>query len=285
MGIFHRTLRGDVHERRGKNYWVARRTYAVVNAAARALENTLWNSRHPAYTGRYAPRCRRIVRQTNWLPGVTKLIAYYKTTREPGKAKLRIRLASRPEKAKKDIAGATIRGPITDVGPPGLNYARVVEGDGVIYPASALIILQTAYERTQFSARDIAETMALVGMVNKERLRNFGDFPPETLLLLGAPSTHVWDEDELWYVDYTFAYDPKGWNKRTKYQQFVKLPQPVPVLTADGQLAGSERTVLVEWPAIVRRAGDAWKLVKTTPQTAELYEAASFRKLDAMLEW
>ncbi len=286
---FKELYSSGIHEQLGKHYWAVIRTYAVSNAMARGLADSLWNTRAAGYPKPYAPRCRRIRWQTNWMPGeITKLRAYWRTVREPGKAKLFIRLGSKPEKVQFDQNGLQLEGPIhTTDGTDGLNYAKVTRGSNIVHRPMAIIELQTAYERSKFSARQVAETMALVGKINKYRLRNFGDFPKETLKLLGAPTTHVWDEDELWYANYSFGFEPKGWNAPTKRQIVTKLPRKVPVLTAAGVIDTGSREVMVEIAKKITSidASGNVTLAQTKEEDTVMYKTTSFKTLDAMLEW
>ena len=279
-----------IHERLGKRFWALTRTYAMPNAQARGFEDAMWNARAAGYPEPYAPRCRRIRRRTNWTPGITKVTLYFRTVRVPGKAKLFIRLGSNPEKAQFDQSDPPLQleGPIhTGTATDGLNYARTISGSNIIHRPSVRIVLKTAYERSSFSARQIKETAQLVGRINKYRLPNFGDFLPGTLLLLGAPSSQVWDEDDLWLADYVFAYEPNGWNHPTQRQVFTKLPRKMPILTAAGVVATGTREIMVEVAKKITAidADGNITLAETTPDDTVKYKETSFRTLDSMLEW
>ena len=287
---FKETYSSGIHEQFGKHSWAVMRTYAVSNAMARGLADSLWNTRAAGYSAP-APRCRRIRWQTNWMPGgITKLRAYWRTVREPGKAKLFIRLGSRPEKVQFDQNDLQLDGPIhTSDGTDGLNYARVISGSNFVDRPSVQIVLQTAYERSEFNVRQIAETMAMVGKINKYRLRNFGSFLPGTLLLLGAPSSSVWDEDDLWLADYVFLYEPRGFNHPTQRQIFTKLPRLIPVLDANGNVKedAPDRYAMIEIAKKITSidADGTATLAATTPDDTVMYQETSFRKLDAMIAW
>lgn len=280
-----------IHERLGEQYWKVTRTYAVSNAAARATEDSLYGKPHPGYPALYAPLCWRIRRQENWLPNTTKLTAYYSSPRGwrvPGRATLFIRLGSRPEDAKFDHNGLQLKDAIhTSDSTDGWNYARVTRGSNSILRPQTFIELHTAYERSAFSARKIAETMEKVGKVNKYRLRNFGDFPPGTLLLRGAPTSHVWSAHALWYVNYSFVYEPKGWNNLTKRQVFTKLPKIAPVLDETGAVSAKTREVMVEIAKEITSidADGNVTLKPTQEEDTVMYETTSFRELDAMVKF
>lgn len=280
---------GD-HEQFGKQAWAVKRVYAVLNAGAAAFAGSMWNARAGGYPRAYAPRCRRIRRQTNWQPGISKVTLFFKTVREPGKAKLLMRLSSNPEKVQFDQNGLQLDGPIhTTNATDGLNYARVISGSNIIPRPTTQIVLQTAYERSGFSAKQITETMAMVGKINKSRLQRFGNFLPGTLLLLGAPSSQVWDEDDLWYVNYVFGYAPTGWNHPCQRQVFTKLPRRIPVLDADGNVDTDalKRYAMIEVAKKITSmdADGSATLVATIEEDTVMYEATSFRDLDAMIEW
>lgn len=289
MAVFNELVVGGYEERLGKQYRRCIRAFVVKGGLpARAFSNSLWRSRHPYYTGPYAPRCKAVRLVDNWLPGIAKVIAYYKTMREPGKAKLFVKLGSRPVKATHDIDGEIINGPFHgDKKTYGINYKRITQGPDIVYEPTIRLELQTAYERSRWGASDIATTAGLIGKVNAHKLTNFGNFPRGTLLLLGAPSTHIFDEDDLWYANYVFDYEPKGWNKLTKTQLFCKLPREIPVVADTGALSGDTSRVMIEMPKKLLYGDDGYTLsiAETREADAPMFKYANFGRLEAMLVW
>jgi len=288
---------GAVSERTGRYARRVTETYAVSNESAAGLENSLWDRPHPKYPGPNGPRCLRIRQEENWLPGITRLTAQYLPVsarrRRVGKARITLKLGSKAERKMEDLSASPLQleGPIrTKDATDGLNYVKITKGSNIVPVGTAIIELTTAYERSAFSALDIAKVMALIGRVNSHLLPNFGNFPPETLLLLGAPTTHVWDQDALWYVNYAFGVELRGWNKITKRQVVCKVPRELAPLNADNEPTGDKpRHIMVEISKrIVAIEGEGVPKFADAPTEEEstiLFEKASFAELDAMVEW
>lgn len=228
------------------------RHYLVGNNDAQALENTLWDSEAATGTGSEIPaKCRDIRRTENFLPGLTLLTAWFKTVRVPGVAKVVFLGRTTAEKRLTDENEEVIEGidwDLTNASDMTEMYVwKLAEGSNVVPVPQCYIRIETAYET--FNPPMI---LSMVGHTNSSPMTNLG-VGAETLLVLPPNAWTLWREDELWYVNYLFAYDPKGHNSRCKSRLHMRKIIRMPVYDVEGNITDNParfREMVVDIPDI-----------------------------------
>lgn len=273
MALFEEIYQSRRSVRDGENHWVAERRFAVLNYAASAFENTLWDSRHIGYGGEYAPRCRKVRVQRNWQPGLSLVTAFYKTVREPGRARIRMSTKNLTRKVHYDTEGTLIDGKVAPDDEADQSFMKVVRGSNVVPQARGVLVVETAFESTEDPVSILNGILSRTNHINSHDMSNLGA-AKGTLRLLGAPDmSHVWEEDELWYVNYAFEYAPEGWNNITKTQKFEPRAIQVPVFSPDGeQVTGEWREILTD-------------VAVENEKDTVMWPKASFSDLQALVRW
>ena len=220
-GVFAEIRRSPDIRRYGPTHRQITKRFLVLNEQAIALENTIWDTVAPNYSGDYAPRCRDIRTQENYpIPGSTMLTAIYKTMRTPGVAKVTFLGRATAQKLYMDLDAKVIQGPDWATGDDEttrLLYYKVMEGSWTVPVPQCYIRIETAYE--SFTPSKI---LPLVGTTNASAMSKLG-VNAETLILMPPNAYTLWEEDSLAYVNYLFAYEPRGVNNILKEQPAYKV--------------------------------------------------------------
>jgi len=275
----------EIHPRRrrkvGKNHWKAWRRFECDTAYAAALENTLYGSVMPGFSGAYAPKCKTVESLSGFEPGKQLLIAYYETLRQPGKATVRLDVWYDLQTKRVDLIGDVIEG----ADPDNIHWWRVVKGTNKIPEARCKLIVETAYDT--FNVNDV---MSRVGHVNLGTLTNLGNARPGSMLLLGAPNTRWWPEGGLWYINYAFAYSgpDETWNEKLKSRKGVHCARIVPVFDQEGSIDTTIPDKYVSdfiFKEVYQDLEGDWKTRNTSAEDRVIFSGVSFADLNGMVEW
>jgi len=268
----------------GKIIWQCPEAEAV--GQAYALQGTIM----PGSGGAYPPKCARTRIHHNAEPGRAWITAYYKNSRQPGKARLIGGISSRPKRAVRDLGGGIVEGP----DPDGTHWWQITKGSNIIADGVEKIILKTATE----GPPDFLSTRALRGRINSFALPNFGNAPPESLLFWTMAYNYEFGS-ALWYEDYHFLVCPESDDSGTvlSWNQYAEKTK--------GLWAAIERQVYTPDPALPSdqwaASGEVVKMRQFLPQTkldaggnlqraddpvvVPLFKPGDFSVLDAMVEW
>lgn len=266
-----------VVSRSAKYHWEIVRKFSCDNASARAFESTLWDSPMPGYIGRFGPRCRGVHYVRNFpQKGTTFFTARYKTMREPGVARLSGVFDVTTERATVDVKGQTIEGldlPAFLADQRVVTFYKATKGSPFRYAERAMFKVETAL-RGRYPVDDLLKRCGKVNASAMSSLR----MAAGTVLLLSNPFSQLWFEDDLWYADLVFLYDPKKHNERLKVRRHTRLAVEIPTLDVDGNLSiATTRQALIDLPVTVDAAGG----LHLSPEEArEQYEKASFSMID-----
>ena len=283
----------------GERHKTGIRVWEVDHSAARGMRASLYGQRFPNETGDDAPYCYNVqIGFDEFNKGLARLVAYYRTRRQPKTARVSIISQAVTRTVTTDLNGKTIIGPYFDESDAsyghGCNYYKIVQGSNVQQEGQSFVRVEMSFERTGFNAREIQRIMLLQGRVNDSDLPNFGDFPKGTLKLEKSPLTQQWEESGLWYLDLVFGVSPilpEPWNDWTKKQLHSKAARQYPVLDASGAIiANSFRTVEYERPRRLKvTAGDSdhysYDNYDATIHPTRLFREADFTDIDRIIIW
>ena len=256
------------------------------NAEAEGWQNYLYWSDYYTYNGGSTyPKCVRVKIEYNKFPNVAWLTAIYRTIRQPGRARLRGAVATRPIKAIYDTAGKTINGPVGD----GYHIWRQTKGTNFQGQNHEVDILETT-----FASNPLSMLRSLRGCVNSDTMPNLG-CQGDTVLVRGFKYKMMpygtgiqWDVDlELWIVSGT------GWNAACQRQQMAEVIQEMGVIeaTTSGSFVfnGKSARKVVYLPKTMQATKDSngiWtgSLVDSVEDSITPYPTASMGFLDSMLK-
>ena len=269
MGVFGEITTSHDLQRAGRYRWQGVKRFMVLNSATEAMHNTLWNSILAGYYGPFAPRCRRITSQRNVVPGVSLFTAYFKTVRQPGLAIVSGHAYTVSEGVRADLDGKPLEGLDYDTwSQKGTTlWYRLRSGEARREWPRGLFKIHCAYK----SLKD-ANLLNRVGHVNSGSMSKISA-KTGTMLLLKAPFTTWWQEDDLWYVDWTFAYEPRGWNSLTTTQQHTRVAVDIPTMDADGTI---DDTITRRVPHYVPKVKSGKNWIDTAIEARRMFSKVSF---------
>lgn len=275
MSVFQEIL-PQIIERQGDKKWSCVRRFEVSDGSALAMENTLYNSIMPGFSGVYAPRCTRVRRMKGFRAGRTLVIAWYETTRTPGEATVSVSTWYTPNIVTTDLDGKIVSGPDTD----GVHFWRVVAGSNKTGKATCKVTVETAYD-----SFDVNEVMARTWHVNSNTLSNIGNARPDSMILLGAPNTRYWKQGNLWYINYALAYSgpDETWNEMLKSRKGVNCARTVRVFDSTGAIDSTVPNRVIAdflFKQIVNGVATT-----TAPESRRIIPAADFSDLDGLVSW
>jgi hypothetical protein len=246
------------------------------NAEAEGWAETLyWSNYYTFMGGSTCPKCTRVKIQYNAKPGMAWLTAVYQTIREPGRARLRGAIATRPIKSNKDTAGKIIDGPDGD----GLHIWKQTHGTNFQGQSHEVEFLETAF------ANDPRPMLrSLRGCVNSDNLPNLG-CQSDMVFVRGCPrfSMVPYGPAMQWNVDLELWINKNGWNAECKRQKQVEVVQEVFILDNNLVPTGdkSRKITLVPGKTINPSTG---ALVEFADEAITPYPTASMSFLDSMIK-
>ena len=274
--------RGIVRE--GENVWNGVRWFICPNSLAHAAAKGLWDQLWPDLAD---ARCRKTAVEREWLPGYSRIAAYYQTTRVPGKARLLTRMETMAAGSpNRDLDDKLVYGPEFDAG----NEWRIVRGKEFADAAIPfeVVVLQTAYYASDFQ---LGTGHGLYRTVNDADLPNFGNAKKGSLLFIGQRVQWEWGDDLL-FVDYYFQWsgNEHTWNEVVQSQlghwgvEFRKGYRPP---TREGGafevIDGWMEPVWVWRQGVKKKWGGGREFVD--PEPRRLFEEKSFGALAALVSW
>ena len=299
MGIM--ALYSDIiGERNGPDSWAGKIIWQCPESEAVANGAGLYNTIMPGSAGNYPPRCVRVRIHHNAEPGRAWLTAYYKNSREPGKARIIGAISSSARRATRDVNGNIIEGPDKD----GYNWWQITKGSNIVTEGVEVVVLKTAW----VGQPDIPAARAARGRINASACPNFGNAPAESLLLWKLAYKYEYGSD-LWYLDYWFKVCPecddngtvKSWNAITETRRGAWLLMKQRVWEqgepgsspSDWGLSDQEAVMKVFVPEIKvglkyneeLDADLAGLYPANSAVVVPMFKTADFSQLDAMIEW
>ena len=267
-----------------KNRWQGAVGYWCQTSATRALEETLYGTTLPGYSGTHAPVCTRVESLWNRLgPDVSLVVAQFETLRVSGKATLKVSPRSQQHVRYKDGLGNIIVGPDED----GIHEWKVVHGSNVIVEHYARFLCETAYWPGQ-----LTNLKDRLGDVANNPMDKFLGAQAFELRLAGA---RVWQKSptDLIYVDYIFDWLKGGWPNWLETQKSVWTVRRLPVFELDGTTLATDendnylsRDVLILTPA--QKENNSVGNITYSDEQPEhrlVYSFDNFSDINNMVEW
>ncbi|HUW99392.1 MAG TPA: hypothetical protein VMY35_00300 [Phycisphaerae bacterium] len=281
-------------ELEGKGRWRGIRSLITSTGAAPGYMLAFQKTPFPGFAGPQTPLVtrQRCIFEPQGVKDIALLVLYYKTRREPGKARLTTMGKSFTVNPTVDADGKTIEGPD--------QHSAGGKGDGIHYwsPVGhsvgqavrpySVVTLETAFWANQFRLSDV---YGLIGSVNDSDLPNFGDASAGTMLCLPATTHWTWDED-LIYVDYYFMWSgPRySWNELAGAQQGFWGAVQKPVFEQDAagnwsQITGKSVETVEFLPGKkLALVNGVWTVTDAAAEPRRLCDEGDFSVLDAMVE-
>jgi hypothetical protein len=212
-------------------------------------------------------------------PGCKKLTLLYQELEphqalQPGRAVLRVKLASHAAKMKTEpgAGGAIIEGP--DPNNP-LAEWKIVKGSNVQLQPGCELVVDTVVE-----SLNLAGLWSRLGKSNDAQLPNFGGATKNSMKLTGMTHTGLVQQQGWRHISYHFDYcgEKGGWPLADPLTVTRFLKRPVSVRAVN--TAGAE--IVDAWHTIIGLIPDP--AAANLPRDLSLGEC-SFSDLNGMLEW
>lgn len=119
----------------------------------------------------------------------------------------------------------------------------------------------------------VTTLMALYGKINASPLPHFGNAPAETMRFGGVRASRPLIPNSLYEMRYRLSFNPKGWNKDTKFQKQQRYSAKEDIVDkATKEPTGEKRTV-------------CWWVDQGEKIDGKGYKAADFSVLEAIVSW
>ena len=288
------TYRSRGRVRKGAIHRDAVRVFECPNAESLGHENSLWFQLHPTLTmGVYTPVCTNIDVKENYdpnrRPGYSRIVANYRTLRQPGKADISVVAGFGSKKVDMDLDGLPLIGSIRTETEPNRIGRYKTNGPAYRLKPKRRIKWTAAFDnRLGVNALNI-----MVGKVNEYTVPRMFYAPAGTLWITEMSIAHVWTGYDLWYIDVYFDENPDGWNNEIKRNYEVTIPvrSPVYEFASDGKtftLVTDEQNVtkLETTRGYMEKVNGVWTHQQPEDEDTRLLKEASFSIFNDLLdEW
>ena len=264
------------------------------NAESIGHENSLWYQPHPNLTmGDYTPICTRVDVKENYSPnrrpGHSRIVASYRTIRQPGNAEISIVAGFGNKKVDMDLDGLSLIGSIRTQEEPNRIGNYVTNGPAYRPKPRRRVKWTAAFEnRSQVNSLN-----NMVGKINQYTVPAIFNAQPEVLWITEMHIAHVYTDQDLWYIDVYFDENPEGWNNEIKRNYEVTIPVRTPVyeFATDGKtftLVSDEQNTTQprKTRGYMEKISGVWTHQQPADEDTRLLKATSFSIFNDLLsEW
>lgn len=288
------TFRSRGRVRKGAVHRDAIRIFECPNAESLGHENSLWYQPHPTLTmGAYTPIATKIDVKENYnpnkRPGFSRIVATYRTLRQPGKAEIDIVASFSSEKTEMDLDNLPLLGSIRTKTEPN-RIGRYTTNGPAYRPLPRRRIKWSAAFDNRVGVNALNN---MVDKVNEFTVPRMFNAPAGTLWITEMRIAHVWAGQDLWYIDVYFDQDPDGWNNKIKrnYEVKIAVRTPVTEFASDGKtftpVTDAQEVTLPQWTrGYMEKINGVWTHVTPDDENTRLLEEVSFSIFSDLLdEW